>query len=673
MAAFSFPQNPSNGQKVTNADTGVTYVYQTVPGKWDVQVKDFGEEFVDITGDTMTGPLKIQNSQTPSHLQPYGLLFLDGRNGNSTNFLEIRTGGFGDRPVASITSFLAEWGTPRFHINSQGLADNPNNYPDGYGESTFILKGRALGSVSQTGNLLQQFRCYYTNVSLSEYPDALRYFGSTANENDITTKKYVDGTALTSGGTIIATGGSVNTSGNLTIRQSASNAQDGRLYLKHADGTTNISMYGAGGGIDMKGNLSFNSTSNTKNIRAYGSSSPVIKFLTGTEGGNVQERLSISGSAVTANVNLISNYGIAGQNIDASGQITAGTRLVVGTTSTLTGNVTTGADLSVGGDLTVTGTFNTSGPGDTFNSRVVIDAPLGSSQPGLAIKTTNNNTTLWNSTQPGTLQFQTTSGNNGGTCGIFVNGDAPNPSFAMAIGAPGKSLDRVFTYSYSSTYGKRIYVYPNWGQSYSNAVNLPDQTPVTLGYLRASGLVTIASTTSTQEAEDPSGPDHGIISAQTAVTVPSQMTLSADLDGGQGFTLKGKTIANPTSHNGDVLKTIHSASNTSAELEYFGSTAGTNSVQTKESVDAAITAASSTQLGETYLFQNKANNVGSTLDGSLLLQYSKSSEGIVSIIVKAENATADITAGDIVGTLLQITGQLIVNGQCLLLLIQIKL
>ena len=59
MAAFSFPQNPTDGQKVTNADTGVTYVYQTIPGKWDVQVKDFGGEFVDTTGDTMTGPLKI--------------------------------------------------------------------------------------------------------------------------------------------------------------------------------------------------------------------------------------------------------------------------------------------------------------------------------------------------------------------------------------------------------------------------------------------------------------------------------------------------------------------------------------------------------------------------------------------------------------------------------------
>ena len=83
-------------------------------------------------------------------------------------------------------------------------------------------------------------------------------------------------------------------------------AQDGRLYLKDSDNTTNISLYG-GGGIDMKGSLSFNSTTNNKNIRAYGSSSPVIRFLTGTEAGNAQERLSISGIAVTSNVNLISN------------------------------------------------------------------------------------------------------------------------------------------------------------------------------------------------------------------------------------------------------------------------------------------------------------------------------------------------------------------------------
>ena len=571
MAAFIFPNNPANDQVVTNSETGTRYIYQAVPGKWVVYAKNPENSFVELAGDTMTGELRLANTD----------LSILKSNGN---------------------------------VHSQ------------FGPVTSLI-----GSTLEVrGNIVTASNVTCKNVSSSGIVNAfgeLRVTGvSTFND-------------------------SADLTGNLTINQSSTDDQTGRLYLKHSDGTTNIALYGAGGGIDMKGSLSFNSTSANKNIRAYGNSSPKIRFLTGAEASSVGERLSITSTAVTVNTNLISNYGVVGQNIDATGTLTAGQNLLVGTTSTLTGNVTTGADLTVGGDLTVTGTFNTSGPGDTFNSRVVIDAPLGSSQPGLAIKTTNNNSTLWNSTQPGTLQFQTTSGNNGGTCGIFVNGDSSTPSFVMAIGAPGYSLDRVFTYSYSATYGKRIYIYPNWGSQYSNAVNLPDQTPVTLGYLRASGLVTIASTTSTQEADDPSGPEHGIISAQTAVTVPSQMTLSADLNGGQGFTLKGKTIANPTSHNGDVLKTIHSASNTSAELEYYGSTSGTNSVQTKESVDAAITAASSTQLGETYLFQNKAGNVGSTLDGSILLQYSKSSEGIVSIIVKAENTTADITVGDIVGTL----------------------
>ena len=571
MAAFIFPNNPANDQVVTNSETGTRYIYQAVPGKWVVYAKNPENSFVELAGDTMTGELRLANTD----------LSILKANGN---------------------------------VHSQ------------FGPVTSLI-----GSTLEVrGNIVTASNVTCKNVSSSGIVNAfgeLRVTGvSTFND-------------------------SADLTGNLTINQSSTDDQTGRLYLKHSDGTTNIALYGAGGGIDMKGSLSFNSTSANKNIRAYGNSSPKIRFLTGAEASSVGERLSITSTAVTVNTNLISNYGVVGQNIDATGTLTAGQNLLVGTTSTLTGNVTTGADLTVGGDLTVTGTFNTSGPGDTFNSRVVIDAPLGSSQPGLAIKTTNNNSTLWNSTQPGTLQFQTTSGNNGGTCGIFVNGDSSTPSFVMAIGAPGYSLDRVFTYSYSATYGKRIYIYPNWGSQYSNAVNLPDQTPVTLGYLRASGLVTIASTTSTQEADDPSGPEHGIISAQTAVTVPSQMTLSADLNGGQGFTLKGKTIANPTSHNGDVLKTIHSASNTSAELEYYGSTSGTNSVQTKESVDAAITAASSTQLGETYLFQNKAGNVGSTLDGSILLQYSKSSEGIVSIIVKAENTTADITVGDIVGTL----------------------
>ena len=57
MAAFSFPQSPTNGQTVTNAATGLTYVYQNPPGKWAVQIQVDSTDYVDVAGDTMTGQL----------------------------------------------------------------------------------------------------------------------------------------------------------------------------------------------------------------------------------------------------------------------------------------------------------------------------------------------------------------------------------------------------------------------------------------------------------------------------------------------------------------------------------------------------------------------------------------------------------------------------------------
>ncbi len=61
MAAFSFPQNPSNGDTVTNDATGIKYVFVSTPspGKWEVQMRDSDGDFVNVTGDTMTGPLDI--------------------------------------------------------------------------------------------------------------------------------------------------------------------------------------------------------------------------------------------------------------------------------------------------------------------------------------------------------------------------------------------------------------------------------------------------------------------------------------------------------------------------------------------------------------------------------------------------------------------------------------
>ena len=56
------------------------------------------------------------------------------------------------------------------------------------------------------------------------------------------------------------------------------------------------------------------------------------------------------------------------------------------------------------------------------------------------------------------------------------------------------------------------------------------------------------------------------------------------------------------------------------------------------------------QLGAVWESQNQASNVGSTLDGFFLLQYSKSKSGMVAIVVDAEKSTS-ISVGDTVATL----------------------
>ena len=56
------------------------------------------------------------------------------------------------------------------------------------------------------------------------------------------------------------------------------------------------------------------------------------------------------------------------------------------------------------------------------------------------------------------------------------------------------------------------------------------------------------------------------------------------------------------------------------------------------------------QLGAVWESQNQQSNVGSTLDGFFLLQYSKSKSGMVAIVVDAEKSTS-ISVGDTVATL----------------------
>ena len=66
MAAFQFPENPANGDTITNSSTGLTYVYQNPPGKWEVQMQSDSTDYVDVAGDTMTGLLAFSMSSGDS-------------------------------------------------------------------------------------------------------------------------------------------------------------------------------------------------------------------------------------------------------------------------------------------------------------------------------------------------------------------------------------------------------------------------------------------------------------------------------------------------------------------------------------------------------------------------------------------------------------------------------
>ena len=79
MAAFIFPNNPSNGDTTTNTETGTQYIYQSVPGKWVVYAKNPENTFVELAGDTMTGPLIINPANTLASTEQACYLRIDNQ------------------------------------------------------------------------------------------------------------------------------------------------------------------------------------------------------------------------------------------------------------------------------------------------------------------------------------------------------------------------------------------------------------------------------------------------------------------------------------------------------------------------------------------------------------------------------------------------------------------
>ena len=615
MAAFQFPENPGNGDTTTNAATGLTYVYRYPPGKWEVLMTASASDFVNVTGDTMTGPLVMD----PDAATSTGVVNIKISTTAADNFgLKIRD--------SSDASFF------------QAGGDKGVEYSGLYTESAHLAtKANVDNAVTSLTSL-------------------------------------IDATALTSGGTIIATGGSVDTSGNLTIKQSITDAQDGRLYLKHSDNTTNISLYGASGGIDMKGSLSFNSTSNSKNIRAYGSSSPVFNFLSGAEASSLVNRLAITTSIATFNTSLVveNNTVLKGDvNVNSELSVFSDINFTSGATQTINlaenttikvqplvygggaqGNPTTGyfeigvrdtsqayvtfpykIDLAGGYETNIeapkiarmflnSGSFyfyKGSGTGTSPASNIlaifnrnsngmeawapILTKPYSGDTPGIVISAETNTNSTWNQPKAGQLKFATYSGSgnsNGNATGVLVGGGHTSPQFTFAMEPYGVTQYLIFSSNYSPTYGKRMYIYPD----YDNP-NLPDETPVNIKYLKENGLVTTSTYTSAAGLPDDSG-DATTILTQTNASIPAQCEFQGRTTTGRGFTLTGCTQDQPLNTSAVCLRLMHNITS-AAQLEYLGSTTASNEcVQTKASVPALIQPRNNTWTG-TNTFKNTVN------------------------------------------------------------------
>ena len=89
MASFQFP-DPNVTQTVTNPVTGTVYQWQDSSGKWAATTVNTDAGFVELAGDTMTGPLAIEppgpiNTDTP-------LLSIDNSlGGGSEKIINVNT------------------------------------------------------------------------------------------------------------------------------------------------------------------------------------------------------------------------------------------------------------------------------------------------------------------------------------------------------------------------------------------------------------------------------------------------------------------------------------------------------------------------------------------------------------------------------------------------------
>ena len=94
-----------------------------------------------------------------------------------------------------------------------------------------------------------------------------------------------------------ASGGSVNETGNLVIRNDPDTSGSGRFYIENSDGAAQCSIFSSGA-IETKSTLSFSGDSVNKNIRAFGTTNPNLRFMIGPNSDNLFELMTIDSNVV---------------------------------------------------------------------------------------------------------------------------------------------------------------------------------------------------------------------------------------------------------------------------------------------------------------------------------------------------------------------------------------
>ena len=237
MAAFTFPVNPDPNDEVINPETGTKYIYLFPPGKWDVLLKDVSGDYVDVGGDTMTGPLELAMSDESTA----GALQIKTSDNEDTNyFLKLRN--------ADNSVFAGLDGVRQFNYNGKQIKLQPLGHewltlPEtGNGASTtglgLMIAGPAVNDASFSGTVLD---CVF-NGDVNT-PTRIRYFGDVLGANDIVNKQYVDSNVASAealsyeGGTIQLGGDGGEQNGSLIIKARTDTAGTGFLTVQDSDGT----------------------------------------------------------------------------------------------------------------------------------------------------------------------------------------------------------------------------------------------------------------------------------------------------------------------------------------------------------------------------------------------------------------------------------------------------